>query len=226
MAASCLLLTNESDSISLVIRAKRLPSMVNRRHELQKLTYQVTLPGGQQRLKELVLYVAEKSDDVERFGRIKLNKILWKSDFTAFKERGVPVSGRAYQRLEFGPAPVEMSPILAEMAQDGLIEWKTCSFGISDDGKEIIERRPIAKVGPVLRYFSSDDLTYVDAAIDYYRYMTGTETSDDSHGIAWKSRCNGDLMPYESAFFSDREPNPAQFKRIIERGIQRGWKTL
>ena len=125
---------------------------------------------------------------MERFGLIKLNKIVWRSDFAAFAARSVPVTGRAYQRLMLGPAPVEMQPLLAEMQQDGLITIRMLSFGFGPDGKEILEKRPVANAEPNLRWFSADDLTYVDQAISYYWGMTGTETSDDSHGPAWKTR--------------------------------------
>ena len=64
--------------------------MVNRSHELRKLTYRFKLPGGQRRLREMVLYVSERNSDTERFGLVKLNKILWKADFSAFADRGIP----------------------------------------------------------------------------------------------------------------------------------------
>jgi Protein of unknown function (DUF4065) len=222
---SRLLLTPESATISMVIRAKRLPPMVNKRHESHKLTYRVKLPGGQLRLKELILYISQRSADMDRFGLIKLNKVLWRSDFWAFKERGVPVTGRAYPRLALGPAPVEMRPLLAEMTQDGLLEWSSESFGFDPGGQEIIERRPIALVDPVLRWFSADDIGYVDAAIEYYRPMTGIETSDDSHGMAWKSREDLDAMPYEAVFLSDLKPSAAQLRRAAELAQAHGWAS-
>ena len=199
--------------------------MVNRHHESQKLTYRVDLPGAQERLRELVIYVSMKSFSMERFGLIKLNKILWKADFSAFAARSVPVSGRAYQRLPLGPAPVEMAPLLAEMVQDGLIKLELISFGVGADGQEIIEKRPIALTEPNLRWFSPDDLYFVDKAIQYYWNMSGMETSDDSHGVAWKSRNNLDPMPYESAYLSDAEIGCEQRTRILELARERGWRS-
>lgn len=199
--------------------------MVNRSHESQKLTYRVELPGGQSRLREMVLYVSEHSADAEYFGLVKLNKTLWKADFSAFADRRIPVTGRAYQRLALGPAPVEMRPLLAEMIQDGQIELKSFFFGKDQSGKEIIEYRPLAKVTPVLRWFSDDDLFYVDASISYYRPFTGRETSDDSHGIAWSSRNDLDPMPYESAIFSDEHPKESQVNRLAAIGRENGWKS-
>lgn len=200
--------------------------MVNRSHESHKLTYRVKLPGGQTRLREMVLYVSEHSADAEFFGLVKLNKILWKADFSAFADRRIPVTGRAYQRLALGPAPVEMKPLLAEMMQDGQLELNPFFFGIDQSGKDIIEYRPVAKVTPVLRWFSVDDLSYVDASITYYWPFTGRERSDDSHGIAWSSRNDLDPMPYESAIFSDKRPKESQLNRLAIMGREHDWKSL
>jgi hypothetical protein len=40
--------------------------------------------------------------------------------------------------------------------------------------------------------------------------MTGMEASDESHGTAWKTRFNGDPMPYEAALLSNQVPGRKQ----------------
>ncbi len=164
----------------------------------RRLTYRVELPGGQLRLREMVIYVAEKCADAKRFGKIKLNKIIWKADFDAYAARRVPVTGRAYQRLGLGPAPIEMAPLYGEMLQDDLITVQLIDFG-----DNIVEHRTIPKVKSELKFFSPDDLAYADHAIRYFWDLTGEETSDDSHGAAWRSRADGDPMPYELALLRD-----------------------
>src|SRR5882672_12074914 len=111
--------------------------------EARKLTYRVELPGGDGRLREMILYVSQKAAEMPRYGKTKLNKILWDADFSAFADRGVPVTGRPYQKLQAGPAPVEMPTILAEMKEEDLI-----SIEIVDFGQGIIEQRVIAKTNP------------------------------------------------------------------------------
>jgi hypothetical protein len=64
----------------------------------RRLTYRVDLPGGRLRLRELVIHVSERCKAARRFGKIKLNKIIWKADFEACAARRVPVTGRACQR--------------------------------------------------------------------------------------------------------------------------------
>ena len=186
----------------------------------RRLTFKVDLPGGQDRLRQMILYVSIKSQDTPRFGRIKLNKILWKSDFDAYAARGVPVTGCAYQRLRLGPAPRAMLPLLMEMLQVGLLREEIVDFG---DGIE--ERRPVALEQPNMSYFSDDDLTYVGEAMRYYWPLTGMETSDDSHGLAWQTRSDREPMPYQSALLSDRPPGPKQMRRLKDRIRSQGLQS-
>src|SRR5258708_531214 len=97
----------------------------------------------------MILYVSERCATAKRFGKVKLNKIIWKADFDAFAARHVPVTGRPYQRLVFGPAPVEMPPLYGEMLQEGLIHIDRI-----DLGDNYIEHRTIPDVKPELKLFS------------------------------------------------------------------------
>jgi hypothetical protein len=42
----------------------------------RNLTYSVPLRGGQERLREMILYISKRCHNAPRFGSIKLNKIL------------------------------------------------------------------------------------------------------------------------------------------------------
>jgi hypothetical protein len=180
----------------------------------------VELPGGQLRLRELILYVSRRCTGATRFGKVKLNKIIWKSDFDAFAARRVPVTGRPYQRLQFGPAAVEMAPLYGEMLQDGFIHVDQVDLG---DG--FVEQRTIPDVEPELKLFSQNDLSFVDTALEYYWDKSGTEASDDSRGIAWSTRQDGDPMPYELALLSDQRLGKAQESRLLEKARQAGWNS-
>jgi hypothetical protein len=181
------------------------------------LTYRVDLSGGQRRLKEATLYAAQKSQRMDRLGGIKLNKILWRSDFRSFYARRQPVTGRTYQRLKFGPAPIEMVPVLAELHRDGLL--------VTEQRKvfDKTEHRPVPQADPVLNFFSQEDLDYLDESIQHYWSMTGAETSDESHGIAWRSREDGDPIPYEAAYFEDAPLGEKYLGKLAEQGRGAKW---
>ena len=42
--------------------------------EAHRLTYRVELPGGDGRLREMILYVSQKAEEMPRYGKTKLNK--------------------------------------------------------------------------------------------------------------------------------------------------------
>jgi hypothetical protein len=185
----------------------------------QKLTWKVPLPGGQKRLGEAVLYVSQKCEMAAFFGLVKLNKIIWRADFESFAQRGQPVTGRQYQRLRQGPAPVEMLPVLNELQAGGLLELKRVRQGNHE------ERRPIALQDPVLRLFSPQDLEFLDRAISVYWDKTGKEVSDLSHGVAWKTREEAEAMPYELAYLSDQPMGRGQKAKLLRLAEQHGWNS-
>lgn len=184
------------------------------------LTYKVELPGGQLRLREAALYVMRECENLPYFGLTKLNKILWRADFRAFADRRVPVTGRLYQRLKQGPAPVEMRPLLDEMLRDDLIKIDPRPKG------SFTEQRPIALVVPSLRYFSPDDLSYLDGSIMWFREHTGRGASKDSHGVAWETRKDGDTMPYDLALLSDDKLSDRERAKFLDLGRERHWHSL
>ena len=187
--------------------------------EGRRVSYKIELSGGQRRLKEVILYVAQRSAEMRFFGAIKLNKILWRADFRSFYERGQPVTGRQYQRLELGPAPVEMTPVLNEMLREGLIRIELRMQA------DLPEKRTIALSNPVLRFFSDEDCEFLDESVRHYWDMTGSETSDQSHGVAWKIRHDGDPIPYEASYLSDQPLGGKSKQRFLELALANGWTS-
>jgi len=174
------------------------------------VTYKVDLSGGQRRLKEAILYVVNKGEPMIFFDRVKLNKMIWRADFRSFYGRHQPVTGRIYQKLEWGPALIEMVPVMQGLLREGiLIEEPRFHAGNR-------ELRPIARAEPVLKFFSREDIEYLDESLHHYWDMTGTESSDESHGIAWKSRQIGDLIPYEASYFSDTPLSETALQKLSE----------
>lgn len=52
---------------------------------------------GTDKLRELVLYVCTASEGDESFGSVKLNKLLFYSDFLSYLQHGIPITGQEYQ---------------------------------------------------------------------------------------------------------------------------------
>ena len=185
------------------------------------LSFSIDLPGGLNRLREATLYVCKACKDAERFGKVKLNKILWRADFKAFAERRMPVTGRTYQKLTAGPAPLEMPLVLAEMQAEGLLRFERLILA-----RDYIEDRPTALVNANLKDFSPNDIGYLDESVAFYWAKSATRASDLSHGIAWKSREYLDPIPYEAAFLSDRKMSTEEKKHFSDLMRSKGWTSL
>src|SRR4051794_11181803 len=71
------------------------------------------------KFRELVLYLAERSEGDKHFGATKLNKLLFYADFVYYLYFGNSITGHTYQKLEHGPAPRALKPIVAAMEGDG-----------------------------------------------------------------------------------------------------------
>jgi hypothetical protein len=87
------------------------------------------------------------------------------------------------------------------------------------------EQRPVPLVEPSLRYFSEDDLSYLDAAIEHFWDHSGRGVSRQSHGVAWETRFDGDPMPYDLALLSDEKLTGSELERFVKLGRERGWRT-
>lgn len=187
---------------------------------IRELREKIALPGGQDRVREAILYVAWECRYATRFGQTKLHKILWRADFQAFAARGVPVTGRKYQRLPQGPCLHEMVPVQADMIQAGLIY-----VSVSDLGNGFTEERVVPYYEPRQSLLSDKDLFYLDAAILHYWDKTARETSDESHGVIWKTHGDRQTLPYELALLTDQEPGDEQLRRLEILGQQRRWQS-
>lgn len=189
--------------------------------ERAALTFEVDLPGGANRLREMVLYVARKCREAERFGKVKLNKILWRADFSSFRDRGRPVTGSAYQKLAAGPAPLNMDDVLRQMHSHHLIV-----FDEIDVGGGYLEHRIVDRREADLTLFEGSDIDFVDRSIRFYWSKSASSASDLSHRVAWKSREFLERMPYEAVFLSDDKLDRVGRDKFHALAKAKGWKSF
>jgi hypothetical protein len=184
----------------------------------RKLTFRVPLERGIQRLRELIVYIAEKSEKDPYFGATKLNKILYHSDFRAFERFGVPLTGTEYFRLPKGPAPRTMVPIREELVREGVIRIDYVPMGNFE------QHRIVALRKSVLDHFTSDEINIVDEVIKEMWPQTATEVSDASHDIRWRTLSHKDSVPYEFAFLSNEPITENDIVRTKELAKKFGWE--
>lgn len=183
----------------------------------EHLNFGYPVHRGQQRFRELILYIAERCKDAEFFGATKLNKILYHADFRAFRRFGIPITGAKYFRLPNGPAPFPMVPVRRELEEEGALVIEYRPVG------NRTQERVVPLRAPFLDLFTKDELNVVDEVIRELWGQTAEETSDASHDIIWKTRRDGDLIPYEAVYLNDGPLTDKEIERTRQLASEFGW---
>jgi hypothetical protein len=150
------------------------------------------------KFRELILYICEKCAFHQKFGAVKLNKILFYSDFSAYRNFGQPITGMEYFKLPKGPAPRRLLPIQREMQTDGdlVIQQRALLSGRA-------QRRPINLRKANLSLFTAQEISLVDDVIEAFRTLTADQISEISHDeIGWRAARLNETIPYETVFIA------------------------
>lgn len=168
----------------------------------------------EQKFKNLILYVAKKSEEDHRFGAVKLNKIMYYADFTAYRKLGRPITGATYQRLDEGPAPRELIPVRESMIGE--------SIRIEEIPVGSFKRQRIVPLeDPDETLFSEAELQIVDQVIEAMWPMNGTQVTELSHTEpGWIQADIQDEIEYETAWI----PNDSPLSPVAEQFWAR-WKA-
>ena len=156
-------------------------------------------------LKELVLYIGAKCALDEHYGVLKLNKILFYSDFRAFQVRGKPITGALYKKYPNGPAPEVMKRVRHELeTQKEAFEYENPLPGVNADGEPLVEKRLLPRRAARLDSLTAEEIAIVDGVIEWLRPMTGNQVSKLSHRHpGWRFAEMEEVIPYFTALIPD-----------------------
>lgn len=176
----------------------------------ENLTYGSDNEESRERLRELMLFVAERCQDDPKFGVTKLNKILFYCDFLAFAKYGKSITGISYNKLSFGPVPTGAENMRRRMVQDEDIV--VTSRGYSPfQAQRVVPRREAN-----LDFFSGHEIALVDGIIGVLAPASAKQVSELSHGKAWEVVKDYEKIPYEAALLSDASPTEEDVARAHE----------
>jgi Protein of unknown function (DUF4065) len=179
------------------------------RHRPKRASVKRIAPNDK-KFRELLLFIADRSEKDPRFGAIKLNKLLFYCDFFAYLRLGAPITGQEYFKLEQGPAPRYGTRIREEMeaANEIAVQKKETAAGI--------QHRTVALRPPDYKMFSSEEIALVTQVLQDCRASSGSELSEKSHRFAgWLLAKEKETIPYSVALVGNRLPTHDE----IQRGV-------
>ena len=173
---------------------------------------------NEDKFKELILYIASRSECDPTFGAIKLNKTLFFADFFAYAHFGKSITGAEYIKLDHGPGPKLMAPIRDRMMEDNdIVVVSREHFGYPQ--KRVVARRP-----PDLSEFTANEIALVDTVIDIGKDANAAELSALTHQmLGWQIAAYKAVIPYEAVFLSSESATAGDEQRAEELAVQYQW---
>lgn len=147
-------------------------------------------PQSTDRLRNLLLYVLGRMGETFQ---TKMNKVLFYIDFLSYRERGMAISGLAYQAIEFGPVPLFWNRVYSAFddveQQARLVQGQECLSLLAGGEAD-------------MKGFSGEEIAIIDEVCVKMKDMTSRAASRMSHSEpAWSKHVgNPDTIPFSEAF--------------------------
>ncbi len=153
------------------------------------------------KLKELILYIAEKCKEDPAFGATKLNKILFLADMNSYAFKGISISGAKYIHKPNGPVAKRMLPVCEELRKEKRAEINVENFF----GYTL--KRVVPLKGANVSMFTEEELSIVNMVIEETKHINATQLSQWTHTLnPWLLSSDGEEIPYSSVFVLFRLP--------------------
>ena len=153
------------------------------------------------KLDELILYISARNLVNEHFGKTKLHKLLWMSDFRYFGLTGKAITGARYINRQFGPFCEQLPQALNRLEDAGRLAIRERNLF------EHSQLRPTPLKRADLSRFSAEEIAAVEDVLWETWDSSTRELSSRSHlhpGWAWTNE--GDVIGYEFALVPVDEP--------------------
>lgn len=188
------------------------------RDRWKTLTFGSDSRESRERLRQLILFVAERCQADPTFGMTKLVKILYRADFESFARYGKTLTGTQYKKFPYGPVSQDALDVRDQMEQQR--EIAVVKEGYSAFPRDRVVPLQVAN----LDEFSGNDIALIDGIIDMFHGQTATLVSEFSHDRAWEAAGDYENIPYEAALLSDDPPTEDDVARAHELSTRHGWE--
>lgn len=165
------------------------------------------------KFRELMLYIAQQMENDLTFGATVLNKVMFFSDFLAYRVLGEPITGATYQKLDYGPAPRRLLPEQQRLTDEGRAVVQARLRGAKT------QRRLVALDKPDLDLFRGSEIALVDQVIAALQGYGAAGVSELPHkaSVGWLAVELHDDIPYGTIFLSPpKDATPSQVDRARE----------
>ena len=142
----------------------------------------------------VVVYLCKKLGAISK---TKLNKLLFYVDFLNFKVSTVSITGAAYRKIQYGPAPAAYEQLLSELENRQVVRLMERVYGNGHTGLDILAGPSANSIEHPL---TKNELKVLDYVAEKFRSTTAEVISDQSHQeTAFLETEDKQLISYEKA---------------------------
>jgi uncharacterized phage-associated protein len=186
----------------------------------------VAMEFSRGKFKELVVYLCAASERAgdEGFGMVKLNKLLYRADFEAYRLLGHPITGETYEKQEFGPVARDLPVVLDELGAAARLRWEHIPRGPHTRDVPKITDDPDAVAD--MTAFPPDEREVIENTLRELAVYGGKGVSEWSHeeSAGWKAAPEyGHAIDYASTFISTEPISSEDLARARDYVRERGW---
>lgn len=148
------------------------------------------------KFKQVLHYVIHKTSNISNVSKTVLYKILYFTDFNYYELFEEKLTGEAYIKFPYGPAPQDFDEITSILERENLItENEKYYYGHT-------QKKYISNRDPDTSKLSNAELDFIDQSIDTYSRFNATEISDHSHrDIPYIAAEDFGEIDYEMVFY-------------------------
>jgi len=149
------------------------------------------------KLRELIVYLANRSSDDPRFGRTKLAKLLFYCDFGAYSEFGEPITGARYRKKPHGPLADEELLALRDLTDSGAVK-------VEEIGRYVYkQKRVVAQRKADVSWLTPQQHGLIDEVLERHWNDDATDLSNLSHTFpGWALATMNEEIPYHTVFIA------------------------
>lgn len=137
------------------------------------------------------------SQSVQALTQTKLYKLLFYSDYLAFRYSSQSLTGAVYRAMPYGPVPMGFNGLRAKLEMEDYVLVNEVTYQNGNTGEEF---RPGSRADEFIRILTSEDLRVLQFVRDNLGGLTPTQISDRSHReVAWSDTPRKHVISYMKA---------------------------
>lgn len=146
---------------------------------------------NREKLKTLIHYVAYRcAMEPSVLGAVKLNKVLWYSDLTAYLTWGMPITGEKYIKKALGPVASSLMPLVEELETEKALAIRRLP-ALGDK----VEYLALTK--PEVSKLTAEEIAVIEDQIQTVCHKHSAKSiSTKSHDVIWRLAELDEEIPY------------------------------